>query len=294
VLGAGAVAVPLNPSSPIRELDRELRTARTSLVLVSSGEEVLPEGFAAGGASLPAREGDELTPIAEREVDDPAALLFTSATAGPPKAAILTHGSLLANIEQMELRVGLGATADDIGLLVVPPFHILGLNVILGVQLYAGSRLVLIERFEPARALELIAEERVTILAGVPQIFSALADVPGATGDELTTVRLACSGAAPLDPAVARKFEERFGVKLWQGYGLTVASPAVTFPDLHGLHDSSSVGLPLPGVEVRVVDADGNDVVEGDPRTDRSGSPSARRTSSSCRASTSIRRRSKR
>ncbi len=287
-LGHGAVSVPLNPSSPPTELDRELRTVRASVVLAGSeaaasgtgvvedlrqlGHEVVGVGevdgtaaAAAGGAAELAEGAAEVAPVCEREPDDEAAYLFTSGTAGSPKAAILTHGSLLANIEQVELRVGLAATSDDISLLVVPPFHILGLNAVLGVQMFVGGRLVLVERFDAASALETIQSERVTILAGVPQLFAALADLPEATGDELRSVRLACSGAAPLDAATADRFERRFGVPIWQGYGLTEASPTVTFPDLAGRRDVHSVGVPLPGVEVRVVDADGEDVEPGDP-----------------------------
>lgn len=288
VLGAGAVAVPLNPTSPAAELDRELRTVRAALVLTPPAEggasrlfdelsqlgHELAElaGGAAAGAGTPlggegALDGAGVgaPPVVERAADDPAALLFTSGTAGSPKAAILTHGSLLANIEQVELRVGLAASAKDRGLLAVPAFHVLGLNAILGVQLYAGGRLVLVERFDAATALETIAAEGVTILAGVPQLFAALADLPDARGDELSSVRLACSGAAPLDADMASRFEERFGVPIWQGYGLTEASPTVTFPDLQAPRDPASVGIPLPGVEVRVVDAGGDDVEVGDP-----------------------------
>jgi len=203
--------------------------------------------------------------IVDRHADDPAALLFTSGTAGFPKAAILTHGSLLANIEQMELRVGTAATSEDVALLLLPPFHIFGLNAVLGVQLFVGGVAVLVERFDPATVLALAKAEGVTIIPAVPPAFAALADLPEATGDELSTVRLAVSGAAPLPLEVAERFEDKFGIPLWQGYGLTEASPAVTFPDITQRHDASSVGMPLPGVELRVVDADGEQVEPGDP-----------------------------
>jgi long-chain acyl-CoA synthetase len=290
VLGHGAIAVPLNPNSPAAELDRELRTVQASVVLAAAeaaasgtgvvgelrelGHEVFGVGEIDGsGTGAPDAPGapdvsdvsEARAPLHDCDPDDPAAYLFTSGTAGSPKAAVLTHGSLLANIEQVELRVGLAATADDVGLLVVPPFHVLGLNAVLGVQMYVGGRLVLLERFDPAATLEAIRSEGVTILAGVPQLFAALADLPDATGEELASVRLACSGAAPLDAGTAERFEQRFGVPIWQGYGLTEASPTVTFPDLRRRRDVHSVGVPLPGVEVRVVDADGLDVEPGDP-----------------------------
>jgi len=276
VLGAGAVAVPLNPSSPPAELARELEAVRPRVAVVAGA----PAGTAAGalGATAPARatvaelvtEGSaraETAPVAEREDDDPAVLLFTSGTAGFPKAAVLTHGSLRANIEQIELAVGVAARPEDVGILLVPPFHVFGLNAVLGVQLYAGSATVLPagERFDPAATLELVEGARVTLLVGVPTVFAALADLPGARGDELRSVRLALSGAAPLSPEVAERFRARFGLPLWQGYGLTEASPAVCFPDVSGPWRPGSVGVPLPGVEVRLVDEDGEDVEPGDP-----------------------------
>ncbi|MHB1987590.1 MAG: AMP-binding protein [Acidimicrobiales bacterium] len=287
VLGTGAIAVPLNPNSPVAELDREVQAVRASLVVVAGRGAHEPAGAGAIGtdqnlaeelagighevvsladdrASFSHPEGAE-APIAERRADDEAVFLFTSGTAGSPRPAILTHGSLLSNIEQVEMRVGLGARPDDVGILAVPPFHILGLNAVLGVQLHAGARLVLLERFDAATTLHTMAFEKVTLLAGVPQLFSALADLEGATGSELASVRLACSGGAPLTQTVADRFEEKFSVPLWQGYGLTEASPTVSFPDLSLPRQVLSVGVPLPGVEVRVVDEAGDDVETGDP-----------------------------
>lgn len=265
VLGSGAVAVPLNPQSPPAELDRELQAVSARLLLC---DDVAPATSCdrlvvdrRGGCEAPP---GQLPPLLERAEDDPAVYLFTSGTAGPPRAAVLSHKALHCNIEQMGMRVGLAARADDVGLLAVPPYHVLGLNAVLGVHLYAGAKLVLLERFDPAEALALVAAERVTLLAGVPQLFSALLEA-ASSGEELRSVRLACSGGGPLAEEVASRFEERFGQPLFEGYGLTEAGPAVTFPDLDSPRRPGSVGLPLPGVEVRVVDEDGFSVEPGDP-----------------------------
>ncbi len=276
VLGVGAVAVPVNPQSPPAELEQELESVRPSLVLagpaegqiaarlVDLGHEVIAVAALAEAGDLAGARRDH-TAIVDRAPDDPAALLFTSGTAGFPKAAVLTHGSLLANIEQMELRVGTAATAEDVVMVLLPTFHIFGLNAVIGVQLFVGGVAVLVERFDPATVLGLAKAEGVTILPAVPPAFAALADSPDSTGDELVTVRLAISGAAPLPAEIAERFEARFSVPLWQGYGLTEASPAVTFPDTSRPHDATSVGTPLPGVELRLVDADGGEVEAGDP-----------------------------
>lgn len=270
VLGVGAVAVPLNPQSPLEELSQQLSAVRPVALVVGPAEEGAGESLVGRelvvlpAVDLPASTGPNAGMV-DRLADEPAALLFTSGTAGFPKAAVLTHGSLLANIEQMGLRVGTAATSDDVALLLIPPFHIFGLNAVLGVQLFVGGVTVLAQRFDPASTFELVQSEKATILPGVPELFAALAGHLEANGDELATIRLAVSGAAPLASEVAARFHERFGIRLWQGYGLTEASPAVTFPDLTGHYDPRSVGMPLPGVEVRVVDSDGNAVLAGDP-----------------------------
>jgi long-chain acyl-CoA synthetase len=272
VLGLGAIAVPLNPESPIAEISGELATVRAKAVLIggpragATTESVAGLGYTVADLALPGAAAPPAAPaIAERGPDDTAVLLFTSGTAGSPKAAVLTHGSLRANIDQMELAVGLAATKEDIGLLVVPPFHIYGLNAVLGIHLYAGGRLVMMERFAPGPLLDLVRDEKVTILPGVPQLFAALAAHPGADGSELASVRLACSGAAPLSAEVAEGFERRFGLQIWQAYGLTEASPTVTFPDFGAPRRALSVGVPLPGIEVTIVDPDGEAVEHGDP-----------------------------
>jgi len=287
-LGCGAVAVPLNPESPIAELATELGTVRAKVVLLDGSRaaaarrpltdlgyvvfELGPDGRLIGGdagsaatQSVAAVGDDDPGPVVDCAPEDLAVLLFTSGTAGSPKAAMLTHANLRANIDQMELAVGLSPTVDDIGLLVVPPFHIYGLNAVLAIHLFVGARLVLMERFDPAALLDLVGREGVTILPGVPQLFAALVDYAPATGDELASVRLACSGAAPLPLEVAERFEARFGVAIWQAYGLTEAAPTVTFPDQHGTRRPLAVGVPLPGIEVKIVDADGASVEHGDP-----------------------------
>jgi len=157
---------------------------------------------------------------------------------------------------------------DDVGLAAVPLFHIFGLNVALGLALATGAALVLEERFDPEESLRLARELGVTTLAGVPAMFeawAAVAERSGADGEALVAVRRAVSGAAALAPSVAERFERFFHVPLWQGYGLTEASPAVATSLGTGRNRAGSVGRPLPEVEIRLVDGEGDDVLEGDP-----------------------------
>jgi len=268
VLGLGAAAVPLNPQSPTSELELELASVRATTVVVGPSEEGPGEWLAerghhiVGAVEITRHEPTDV-PVLDLKASAPAALLFTSGTAGLPRAATLTHASLLANIEQVVLKAG--NTSEDVALLLLPPFHVFGLNAVLGPQLFVGGATVLAERFDPASTLESVKSERVTLLPGVPEVFASLSADAIGQGDELATVRLAVSGAAPLSAEVALRFHERFGIRLWQGYGLTEASATVTFPDLTGPYDAASVGSPLPGVEVRIIDPDGAEVLLGDP-----------------------------
>ncbi|HUI03504.1 MAG TPA: AMP-binding protein [Acidimicrobiales bacterium] len=283
VLAAGAVAVPLNPNSPAEELRRELEVVEPAALLAAHGgvsagagvpaaRLVTPGPGAGGGASweglsgLSTAGGVALEPV-ERADDDLAVLLFTSGTAGAPRAAMLTHGNLLANVHQM-LALPDILRADDVGLVAIPLFHVFGLNVALGLCAATGAALVLDSRFDAEASLRQVRELAVTTLLGVPAMFAAWADAsePGANGaSPLAGVRRAISGASALDPAVAARFEERHGIALWQGYGLTEASPAVSTSFGTGRNRPGSVGPPLPGVEVRLVDEEGDPVLEGDP-----------------------------
>ena len=271
VLGAGAVAVPLNPQSPTPEVERELQTVGARLALVGpNGRQVV--GAVDAGA-LPGYEGavdvadlldGEPAPLVERAPDDLALLLFTSGTAGSPRPAMLTHGNLSANLDQILANPERPEGSDEVALCVLPLFHVFGLNAVLGVTLRVGGTAVLVERFDPHSTLAAVAEHGVTVLSGVPTMWADWAGLRDAPPDAMASVRLAVSGAAPLEPGVRRAVRERFGVDLTEGYGLTEASPAVTSGLGHDAPDGS-IGVPLPGVSVRLVDTAGEDALVGDP-----------------------------
>jgi long-chain acyl-CoA synthetase len=302
VLAAGCVAVPLNPNSPVAEIIRELEVVAPAALLAGGAAApgalgvsdalsfspliVLPgasrsavAGAVTGGgaaasweelsADLPGPAGSALPTVA-RDEDDVAVLLFTSGTSGSPKAAMLTHGNLGANLRQMLALPGEIVRADDVSLAAVPLFHVFGLNVALGLSLASGAALVLEERFDPVDTLRIVRELGVTNVIGVPAMFAAWValaeDDPTAAGaGALSAVRRAISGAASLPADVASHFESAFGVPVWQGYGLTEAAPAVSTSLGTGRNRPGSVGLPLPGVSVRLVDEADQDVLAGDP-----------------------------
>lgn len=272
-LAAGAVAVPLNPASPAPEITSELRRVSAS-VLLADPATASGWGHGDGGADgLPGIDVvHELPPPADRfePVDrhdgDPAVLLFTSGTAGAPRPAVLSHGNLRANLHQMLSLPGELAQPGDVGFTAVPLFHVFGLNVALGLSLATGAALVVEERFDPAGAMELVRQLGVTTVVGVPAMFGSWAELlDGAVPAAFATVRLAVCGATALPPELAAPFERRSGVTLWQGYGLTEASPVVTTTLGTGRNAPGSVGRPLPGVQLRLVDDAGGDALGGDP-----------------------------
>jgi long-chain acyl-CoA synthetase len=273
VLGTGCVAVPLNPMSPAAEIAAELQAVGARAAIVGpSGEgsfdgvrrDALPDlEHVLGADDVERMAAGAESPIADRAPDDLAVLIFTAGTAGSPKAAMLTHGSLHTNIRQAQAVPERALRADDVSLGVLPLFHIYGLNVVLGISLFAGAAIVLIERFDPGTTLETVRNHRCTVVAGAPPMWVAWSTLPDADVQAFAAVRLALSGAAPLTPATVAGMIERFGIHVEEGYGLTEASPIVT--SSAGDPQPGSIGRPLPGVAIRLVDEDGEDAPLGDP-----------------------------
>ncbi|MGQ0617775.1 MAG: AMP-binding protein [Acidimicrobiia bacterium] len=278
-LGAGLVAVPLNPVSPPRALERELGVVgaravvvgpaatgapvRIDLARLSAVEVVVSSGGEGGSLTFDDLLGADPVPMVERSPDDLAALLFTSGTAGAPRPAMLSHANLRANLDQLDA-AGIGLGPGDVVLGALPLFHVYGLNVALGASLHGGALVVLVERFEPMAALDTIATHGVTHIAGAPPMWTAWAELPDVSPEAFATVRMATSRAAALPPATATAFARRFGIDITEGYGLTEAAPVVTASSLRPV-TPGSVGVPLPGVEVRLVADDGDDALVGDP-----------------------------
>jgi len=274
VLGAGLIAVPLDPSAPPDELRRALTTVDAKLVVASEANRthagldgrdviVLDADGVAASTAVAAPDAE----MARVEPGDPAVLLFTSGTAGAPKPAILTHGSLAANIVQVQRHPGLALRSDDVALGLLPFFHVFGLNVVLGLSLASGASIALVERFDPAGSLATVRDAGVTVVAAVPAVYSAWLDLAetAAPRTSFARVRVAVSGAAAMPVDTAARMRERFDLDVHEGYGLTEASPIVTTSAVGGTARPGSIGPPLPGVEVVLKDADGQDVVQGDP-----------------------------
>ena len=279
IVGLGAVAVPLNPASPGPELQQELTVVEPCAVVVGPAarqcweavdRSALPsvraviqaEGEPEDGVGMADLLRAEPVPAVDVPPDHLAALLFTSGTAGPPRAAMLSHGNLLGNIEQ-DLTSRDHTKAGDVVYGVLPLFHIFGLNVVLGVSMSVGATILLVQRFDPATAVQSIVQRGVTVVPGAPPMWIAFSHFDELPADAFASVRLALSGASRLSPAVAQRFHERFGVEIREGYGLTEASPVVT--SSAGVENRpGSVGKVLVGIDLRLVGDDGEDVPVGD------------------------------
>ena len=282
ILGAGAVAVPLNPASPPSERDGQIAAADVRAVVAGlTLERPPPDVMLLDGPTLDPPVGADRAPpgvgaapagggaaagsaVVERDGGDVAVLSFTAGTAGAPRAAMLTHANLLANLDQLRRHPGPRVGPDDVVLGVLPLFHVFGLNVVLGAALVEGAAVLLADGAGPD-LLPRIVEARVSVLVGSPALYAALLASPPARDEASGAVRLAVSGAAPCPPELGAAFRARFGVPLRQGYGLTEASPVVTAAVDDDHPRASSVGIPVPGVELRLVDAEGADALDGDP-----------------------------
>jgi long-chain acyl-CoA synthetase len=278
-IGIGAVAVPLNPASPAPELARELRGLSPSAVVLGPAGihnwkqlpaeatasirlTIVAEGELPGATQLSELVTAEPAPLAHVATDAVAVMMFTSGTAGPPRAAMLTHGNLRANLDQMDTAEE-ALRPTDVVYGVLPLFHIFGLNVVLGAALRAGATVVLAQRFDPTTAAESIRGRGITVVPGAPPLWVAFSTFDDLPADTFGSVRLALSGASRLPASAAERMLSRFGVVVCEGYGLTVAGPVVTSA-AGAAHRPGSVGRVLDAQEVRLVGSDGADVLVGD------------------------------
>ena len=299
-LRAQAVAVPVNPRASVGELARMIADSGSRMVLadpdslggaraavaavraaVERGEgdldpalvarAVVPRLVVVGAPPQPGEQTyEQLRADAPRPVpplQDPeklAALLYTSGTSGLPRAAMLTHRALLANIGQVADVEPPMIHGDDVVLGVLPLFHVYGLNAVLGGVLRHRAKLVLVERFDPQETLSIIDDEACSVVPVAPPVFAYWLPVED-LADHLGPVRVILSGSAPLASDVVERFTTLTRVPVHQGYGLTEASPVVTSTLCSQVNQAGSVGAALPGIELRLVDESGHAPEGADP-----------------------------
>jgi long-chain acyl-CoA synthetase len=234
--------------------------------------------FATTERSSPAPDGDLVALIDEfdghrpapRQLtrDDIAFLTYTSGTTGPPKGAMNTHGNVLSVVATCAS--WLGVSDGDVVFAMAPLFHITGAVVNATISLLTDTTLVLAGRFHPEVALEAFAEHRVTFTIGSITAYNAIHELPQAGPEHFTSVKTLYSGGAPIPPATVERFQERFGVYIHNGYGMTettsavIAVPPGRSAPIHLPSGTLSIGMPLPGLTARVVDLHGRPVPHGE------------------------------
>ena len=266
----GFVFLPLNTAYTPSELDYFVSDAEAALLVCDPGapDKLRPVAEGAGAriatlADLAAgAESADPAPVVDRDSGDLAAILYTSGTTGRSKGAMLSHANLASNAEALA-----GAwrfTDRDVLIHALPIFHTHGLFVATNVTLAAGGSLIFQPRFDPDAILA--AMPRATALMGVPTFYTRLLDHPGLTREAAEGMRLFVSGSAPLLAETHRQFEERTGHRILERYGMTETNMNTSNP-YEGERRPGTVGPALPGVEIRVADADGDPVPTGEVGT---------------------------
>jgi fatty-acyl-CoA synthase len=257
---AGLMLLPLNWRLAAAELRFQLEDAEPSVFLVEEEHRALAEATEWPFEALAPPDGGAEPVEAEVRDDDGLLLIYTSGTTGRPKGAVLTHANCFWTNLSLDLATSL--RADDVVLQLLPQFHCGGWNVQALLAWWKGAKVVLERSFEPERVLSLLAEKHVTTMMGVPAIYLFLSQEPGFADADLSSLRLAVVGGAPMPEALIASWQAR-GVEIVQGYGLTEAAPNVLcLPPEEAIRKMGSAGKPYPFVEVKLAD-DGELLVRG-------------------------------
>jgi len=259
----GAAVTPINPSLTPTEVNYQVADAAATVVIAQTTTNFDP---GAPVVSTDALDGGEPTPgllNAPHYPDSALALLiYTSGTTGRPKGVMLDHANLNAMcgavIDGFEL------TSDDHSLLILPLFHVNGIVVSTLSPLLAGGRTTIAGRFKVDTFFDRIEQTRATYFSAVPTIYTMLCGLPARAKPDTSSVRFAVCGAAPASVKLLEAFESRYGIPIIEGYGLSEGSCASTVNPLSGRRKAGTVGLPLPGQTIRLVDASGNPAPDGE------------------------------
>ena len=273
-IAMGAVVVPMNPLLKGREVKYYLEDSGASVVFAwkDMAEEagkgadavgiecisVDPTGFL---ELLAEHEPDE--EVVDRADDDNVVLLYTSGTTGQPKGAELTHHNMITNAATSAETL-IEITEDDVVMGCLPLFHVFGLTCGLNAAVLKGACLTLIPRFDAAKALEVVGRDKVTVFEGVPTMYAGMLHVEDPKSFDMSSLRTCISGGSAMPVEVMKKFEETFDCIVLEGYGLSETSPVASFNQPGQERKPGSIGTPVRGVEMKLVDDDRKDVAEGE------------------------------
>lgn len=267
-LSLGATVVPINNFLKAPEIQHILDDCGMKCLLTSADfDDVLAKLHAPlvlRTSDVPAGPSPENVALPEIAAADLAVIIYTSGTTGRPKGAMLTHDNIASNVRSCI--EALEETDNDRMALLLPMFHSFMLTVCIFTPLSMGAGIVLIKSVHPFKAaLKEMIRNRATIFCGIPQIFQALAQAKMPFWIHwVLRLRMVVSGAAPLPRETLDQFSRKFRFPLLEGYGLSEASPVVSFNPYRGVRKAGSVGLPLPGIEVKIFDDDGRELPAGE------------------------------
>ncbi len=273
ILRAGCAAVPMNVLLKQREVAFYLRDPEAKLLFAwhDFGEAAEAGAKDAGAECVLVAPGEfesllgehePASEVADTDDSDTAVILYTSGTTGTPKGAELSHHNLIRNAEISVGLFGLGTEAMTLGAL--PLFHTFGQTCGMNAMVKAGATLTLIPRFDPGKALEIIARDHVNVFQGVPTMYGAILHDPKADEADTSSLEVCASGGSAMPVELMRGFEEKFGCKVLEGYGLSETSPVASFNHPDRDRKPGSIGTPVDGVEMKVLDDEGNEVPQGE------------------------------
>ena len=262
IVSLGAVVVPLNIMSTASEIAYIAQDAKMQHLVTMSKLDIAPHYHQ---HIIPELVGviNEVKITVPKELnrheDDVVVIIYTSGTTGFPKGAMLTHKNLCSNAECVSHYLNM--TSEDEVLCVLPMFHSFAWTVSVLTSLYAGATIVIMDAFLPKEVVQTIMQERITIVSGVPAMYNYYLMV--GSKEAFSTVRLFISGGAALPVQVLDTFEQKFDQKIFEGYGLSEASPTVSLNPLDDTR-AGSIGKALPGISIKIVDEQGHDLPTGE------------------------------
>ncbi|TQR06325.1 fatty acid--CoA ligase family protein [Psychrobacillus soli] len=212
-------------------------------------------------SSLLAISGEQVQPV-EVSDEDTAVILYTSGTTGHPKGAMLTYNNIFSNAR--DVAEYLSINTDDRVIATLPVFHVFALTVVVNAPLLMGATILLVPRFSPQEVFAIAREQKATVFAGVPTMYNFLYQFPEENVEDFSTIRLAISGGSSLPVALLHNFEDKFGVRISEGYGLSEASPVTCFNPIDRDRKPGSIGTNIVNVENKVVNELGEEVPIGE------------------------------
>ncbi|MBO9129444.1 long-chain-fatty-acid--CoA ligase [Bacillus sp. 165] len=279
ILRAGAAVVPINPAYTAGEISYILLNSQAKAVIAHSSLESTLSSLRAQLEQLKVaiytdsiksewtwerllQKADGIFEDIHLHEEDLAVILYTSGTTGKPKGAMLSHRNLASNAASLSRLTEM--TEEDRIIAVLPMFHVFCMTICIIMPIACGATIVIVPKFSPAEVINTIRKEKATLFAGVPTMFSFMFQLPGATAEDVSSIRACFSGGASIPVELLHRFEEKYNVHILEGFGLSETAPVTAFNPLRGIRKPGSVGVDIPEVKNKVVDLNGREVPRGE------------------------------